>query len=581
MFERFLNQEIPTSKIHEINLIKNPTNMRTSKKPESLSAAEMSVFQLIEKVVEHTADKGIDVKQTGMKYVNELSSRLNLTSDEVIFLSAFINMSDDRQITAQDLANYFEVKTISIFTKKPVLDSLQDKSIIMKREHPDRCSTYFIPSGVIESISEGKLPKKLEYKNLTICEFFNVVDTLLEQRSSDCLTTNSLAKEFNRIINQNTHLHICQLLKMFNLTDPDLVLLLLLCNIFINDQDDHIMVGDIDDYFIRPELRFHVNNLESGGHYLMRIKLVENVNMDGHANMRAWKLTDHCKTTLLREMNIRVAKVRPSKLTSYKNIAKKELFYNENITKQVNELQSILDQKKMRRIQKRLKEEGLRTGFACLFYGAPGTGKTETAQQLARITGRDIMLVDVPSIRSKWVGETEKNIQSIFEYYRAASKVCSKAPILLFNEADALLNRRQENAERSVDKMENAMQNIILQEMEKFEGIMIATTNLANALDPAFERRFLYKIEFEKPTANESKHIWKALLPGLEEADALKLAEKYDFSGGQIENIARKHIVSSIIAERDTIDLKSIEETCDNETLTNKKRKVVGFGARA
>lgn len=192
------------------------------------------------------------------------------------------------------------------------------------------------------------------------------------------------------------------------------------------------------------------------------------------------------------------------------------------------------------------------------------------------------MLVDVPSIRSKWVGETEKNIQQIFNNYRAAVKSSRKAPILLFNEADALLNKRQESATRSIDKMENAMQNIILQEMEKLDGIMIATTNLAQSMDAAFERRFLYKIEFEKPGPDESKHIWQALLPGLQEKDARHLAEKYDFSGGQIENIARKQIINNILAERTTTDLAAVEEACDNEIMGNgKKVGKIGFKIRA
>ena len=121
------------------------------------------------------------------------------------------------------------------------------------------------------------------------------------------------------------------------------------------------------------------------------------------------------------------------------------------------------------------------------------------------------------------------------------------------------------------------MQNIILQEMEQLEGIMIATTNLTGSLDAAFERRFLYKIEFEKPSPAERRHIWQSMLPDLTEEDALSLAQRFDFSGGQIENIARKRIVSDILADRDSIDLDAIIESCKCESLCKGNTRKIGF----
>ncbi len=214
----------------------------------------------------------------------------------------------------------------------------------------------------------------------------------------------------------------------------------------------------------------------------------------------------------------------------------------------------------------------MRPGFCCIFYGEPGTGKTETVYQLARQTGRDIMRVDVDKIKSCWVGESEKNIKTIFDRYKNICKNSKLAPILLFNEADAVLGLRMEGAARSVDKMENNIQNIILQEMETLEGIMIATTNLTANLDKAFERRFLYKIRFEKPTVDSRAKIWQTMLHDLSEKDARTLASQFDLSGGEIENIVRKHSVSAILAGTDIIDLSSIIETCRKERISNHVR---------
>ena len=165
------------------------------------------------------------------------------------------------------------------------------------------------------------------------------------------------------------------------------------------------------------------------------------------------------------------------------------MFYVEENQRQVGELQSFFVPENYQKIRQRMEQTGFRTGFACLFYGGPGTGKTETVYQLARQTGRDIMVVDVPQIKSKWVGDSEKNIKALFDRYRELVKKAKQTPILLFNEADAIIGIRQQGAQRAVEKMENSIQNIILQEMEALDGIMIATTNLQQNLDKAFERR--------------------------------------------------------------------------------------------
>jgi SpoVK/Ycf46/Vps4 family AAA+-type ATPase len=157
------------------------------------------------------------------------------------------------------------------------------------------------------------------------------------------------------------------------------------------------------------------------------------------------------------------------------------------------------------------------------------------------------MQVDLANIRSKWVGESEKNIKAIFDTYRHLVKISERAPILFFNEADAIISKRNSNVERSVDKMENSIQNIILQEMESLEGILIATTNLTKNMDSAFERRFLYEIEFHKPSVEAKSAIWQSMIPTLSKEEAAILATKYEFSGGQIENVARKSAVEEVL----------------------------------
>ena len=290
-------------------------------------------------------------------------------------------------------------------------------------------------------------------------------------------------------------------------------------------------------------------------------------------------MTAEAKRALFSELNL-VSMDQTKKrndVVKAEEITPKKLFYGDKISRQIDELSKLLDDVQYNEIRKRMKDTGFRCGFTCLFYGAPGTGKTETVLQLARRTGRDILQVNISQIKSMWVGESEKNIKQVFDNYRTKVREYDITPILLFNEADAIIGIRKEGAERSVDKMENSIQNIILQEMETLDGILIATTNLAQNMDKAFERRFLYKIEFEKPTIEARMSMWHEMIPVLKEEDTRILANKYDFSGGQIENIARHYTIANILhGESDNV-IDSLSAYCDSERLNAKETRKIGF----
>ena len=176
-------------------------------------------------------------------------------------------------------------------------------------------------------------------------------------------------------------------------------------------------------------------------------------------------------------------------------------------------------------------------------------------------------------------------MKHIFDRYRRYCNECEKMPILLLNEADALIGKRFDAPERGVDQMFNTMQNIFLQEIEDLSGILIATTNLQANMDPAFERRFMFKIEFGKPSSEARKSILLSMIPTLDSDFAADLAERYELSGGQIENVARKFIVDKILFDED-FAYSRLEEYCAKEfgafckkMETNTRKKVIGFVA--
>jgi len=186
-------------------------------------------------------------------------------------------------------------------------------------------------------------------------------------------------------------------------------------------------------------------------------------------------------------------------------------------------------------------------GIAAILYGEPETGKTESVYQMARETGRGIVHVNISEAKSMWFGESEKKIKEIFTKYARLCRGSVLKPILLFNEADAIFGKRKEALKGSVDQTENAIQNIILEEMEKLEGILIATTNLASNLDPAFERRFLFKIRFSKPSLEVNEQIWRSKLGWLDAEGSKRLAASYAFSVGEIDNVVRKVAMEEVL----------------------------------
>ena len=346
------------------------------------------------------------------------------------------------------------------------------------------------------------------------------------------------------------------------------------------DEDDMVGWHNVDDYFEEDELdelRFD-SRLEHLT--LQRRKLIEFTGMDGMMTKDYFKIKDEIKEAIFEDVGgIRkdAPKVSASRKLKADGIGRKELVYNLTEGRQVEQLKELMSEKRFGEIRSKMRDKGLRTGFTCLFYGSPGTGKTETVYQIARESGRDLFIVDVSQIKSCWVGESEKNIKDVFDKYRETVKAGGPIPILLFNEADAIFGIRQEGAERAVDKMENSIQNIILQEMEDLDGILIATTNLTSNLDKAFERRFLYKIRFDKPSMEARVAIWKAMMPSLSEAEATQLATDFDFSGGQIENVVRKREVKAIIGLEEP-GFADVRAFCQEEVIGNgASRRRIGF----
>lgn len=275
--------------------------------------------------------------------------------------------------------------------------------------------------------------------------------------------------------------------------------------------------------------------------------------------------------------------VRQADVIPSASIQRKDLFFNSCNQADVERIRQILSQGKFLSVMERLRSRGRRASASFLLYGEPGTGKTELAKQLASSTGRDVIIADVSKLHSSFTGDTEKNYREMFNSYRYLQSLSLHAPILLFNEADAILSKRGDVLRQAIDKIANRVQNLLLQELEDFEGIFIATTNRADNLDPAFERRFLYKINLQQPDVETRIKIWDSLLPDLTRKETEALANNYKLSGGQIYNIAtRFDIDAALFDKRPSFqDLISFCETelieCDALVSESKPNRILEF----
>ena len=399
-------------------------------------------------------------------------------------------------------------------------------------------------------------------------------------RSDHEITYEKLKQKINSLFMDNEKIEFVSHVEDYALCEEDRMLFVLFSHLYVNNSDDNIGYHDLEFlYEDKRQWNRIKTELSRGTHILFSLELIEYNNDDGLVDRESFRITDKAKSELFSDLCLESRNDNKfnKDLIKCEKIVEKKLFYGESIQAQITELSQLLEDCHYQKIHSRMKESGFRCGFTCLFYGAPGTGKTETVLQLARKTGRDIMQVDVSQIKSCWVGESEKNIKGLFESYREKVKKSALTPILLLNEADAIIGKRQEGAERAVEKMENTIQNIILQEMENLDGILIATTNLAQNMDKAFERRFLYKIKFEKPTLEARINIWHEMIPALSESDTQTLASKYDFSGGQIENIARHYAINNILYGSQINTIETLISHCENERLETKEAKRIGF----
>ena len=199
--------------------------------------------------------------------------------------------------------------------------------------------------------------------------------------------------------------------------------------------------------------------------------------------------------------------------------------------------------------------------IACLFAGEPGTGKTFAAEAIAAELGKPLQMVNLPSITSKWVGETERNIQRLF------SQAQLSGAVLLFDEADTLFGARVE-AKSSNDHSRNMLTGALLQELDRYSGLVILTTNLSGNIDRAFGRRLMFQLDFPRPDVAAREALWRGMMPTTlpveDDVDVAELAEVFELTGGEIKNVVLRAAAAGWNDQK-LVTLEHLEDACKRE----------------
>lgn len=565
----FLAKQLEDSKHYALNAIQ-PGLIESDKK-----FVTFGTNQFTRKEEDHVNEKAL---KEVVKELGKVAKYLHCTPLQAAMFSAvFSQASSNRSYDLDDIRRFFNIDTIDAQFLQHDFELLQ-KTNLLELEDPRKESDFIIPKEILSAIQNNEPigENTQEKKERTRYDFVTTIGEWVEDSN---VKTRELLLKMEQEEIKSEKMTFVQIVKKMIPDSRNRVMFYDICYDFISSRR---RMSDIDatinDIFDNISERFMwAKQLMNKEHELIQLDLIE-IEPERMFSDAGMKLTDKGRKLFLEDDFELFAdeKSKDKRLVYPEDIPGKSLFYDEELSRQLNLLKENLQEERFAELQKRLEEQSLPKGVAAIFHGLPGTGKTETAMQIAKATGRPVCHVDIASSKSCWFGESEKLIKRIFTDYAEQCKKAAIKPILLFNEADALFSKRKDSNSSNVAQTENAIQNIILEEMEKLDGILIATTNLIDNLDGAFERRFLFKIRFNNPTVEAKQSIWKSKLSWLSEDESRILAERYNFSGGEIDNIVRKLIMEEVLNGKHP-DMQFIEDLCRHEKIGNNETSCIGF----
>ena len=516
--------------------------------------------------------------------ITEISGFLGITHDQAIFFSCLVELSIQRTVSLDSLAKHLKCSVLTLLNYMNEIELLEKKGIvqrIVRKRGRRQCFndlSFSVPHFVIEAMRKGDASMLVTAVKFDLPGFLRQISDIIDERQDGSLTTAQVISETEFLVSKNKDLPYVSFIdnSVKETISKCTLFALSYCRLkgqyYINiDNFANTIFDDLGEQLDFSQM------VSSGSHELVKNNMIRlaNSDFDGEKSMT---LTEVSTKILYRSYPaLLTPESGQSGIVSFRNITRKNLFFDDATKEQIGSLEEVLRPAKFRAYTSELKRNRLTSGITAIFHGVPGTGKTESVYQIARATGRNIMMVDLSQTKSKWFGESEKVVKKIFDDYSSLVRNSDREPILFINEADGFFSRRMELGGRgtAADQTMNTVQNILLQALENFQGIMFATTNLTENLDKAFERRFTFRISFSKPGLRARQKIWKNKLPALSEKEAGLLAEKFELTGGEIDVHVRQAILQKVLKKKARL-YDILEENCRKDKGFGGKRKI-GF----
>jgi hypothetical protein len=519
-----------------------------------------------------------------MKDLAKMAEQFKMSTDRAaIFATVHCMSTSDIRLSERCVCSF--LKPFFQDNSKLVRTQLREMVRIgfLERERYDGLHIFLISSTISEAIDNNDIDTIQNVGPIGLDAVLQYFKTKLLDH--DQLTKAEVNQYMDDIVENNTTLNVIKYSRRKHFVDTvlDAYVLLAVCvkSVFDNDTfkfsylDSYInMSKNYIQYMRREIITENWAPIAEG--------LVENAGgemVDFNPEMR---LTPKGFDYFLKELDPEMMQFLRSRLGKVsvpmiqpKDIQKVDLFFNKEFNARLERMESVLMPNKFAEFQAAFPKNAKMKGLTMLFHGGPGCGKTEMVLQLCRRTKRPLIKIEVTDFQSKWVGESERKLKQVFVDYKTACDRMEVAPILFLNECDQIIGKRV-GIRNSVDQMTNALQNILLEQMEQFNGIMIGTTNLTKNMDEAFERRWLMKFEFEAPNDMAKMSIWKSAIKGLRQQEAQALVQQFDFTPGEINNVARRYMVENLLGLQKT-RLETLIELCKTEHYQNMSQSNIGF----
>lgn len=488
-------------------------------------------------------------------------------------------------VDIKDLVEHIECNPLLLLEYSSDFQELYTKGILRRersRHRPEVFLTndqFTVDKRITEAILNNQpFPEPEKQEAETILDVLELIDALVSRKQGEGIAQRLMLFKLRSILAANKHFALLKRLDSFDLSLQDQFLFLNVLWKTLQGANAVELSSAIDSVFDRSSQKInYIQSILTASNNLISNNLLEVMESSFYGETEI--TIANFGIQMLKEEGVTLykKKIQNGNIILPADINSKALFFNKKEEELLKMLYDILDNENLKQVQSRMKAKMLPSGVTVLLHGEPGTGKTETVYQLARSTDREIFMVDISQTKSFWYGESQKIIRRLFTDYSEYTQKCVKTPIFLLNEADAVITKRKDTNSSGVAQTENAIQNIILEELENFKGIFVATTNLIQNIDPAFDRRFLFKIEFGKPNAIAKAKIWQSKLPALSLGQCELLAERFDFSGGQIDNIVRKSEMHEII-NGVPVSIEQVINFCSAEQLIGGPTKKIGYG---